>query len=97
MIILLFIYQFTIVAPGLRIIETNVPICNAPIGDTYIVVSQVEHGSGNIDEYKKKIAALVTKAAKSYLDGDGGLSEDNASGLGLMGDLNLGVANIVTE
>lgn len=83
--------------PGLRIIETNVPIYNGPIGDIYIMVSLMEHDSGNIDEYKKKIAGLITKAATSYLDGDGGLSESNASDMGLIGDLSLGVVNIVAD
>jgi hypothetical protein len=46
--------------------------------------------------YKKKIA-LVTKPAKSFLDGDGGLSESNASDMGLVGDPGLGIVNIVAE
>lgn len=83
--------------PGLRIINTNVKIYDGAVGDLYIVVSLMEHDSGNIDEYKKKIAALISKAATSFIMGDGASAETNASDMGLIGDLSLGAVNIMAD
>jgi hypothetical protein len=83
--------------PGLRIIQPNVKLYDGPVGDIYILVSLVERDSGNIDEYKKKIAALVSKAAKSFVPGDGVSAEAEAADMGLIGDLSLGAVNVMAN
>lgn len=79
-----------------RIVQSNAMICDSVAGDIFIVCSLVEHDSGNIDEYKKKVADLITKAAKAFADMEGVPAETMASDQGLIGDISLSLVNVIS-
>lgn len=79
-----------------RIVQSNAMICDSVAGDIYIVCSLVEHDSGNIDEYKKKVAELISTAAKSFAAVEGVPAEALASDQGLIGDISLGLVNVIS-
>jgi hypothetical protein len=80
-----------------RIVLPAMQVYKGPVTDLVFTCTLVEHDSGNIDEYKKKVADLIAKAAQVGLGEMGVPSEATAADQGWIGDLSVGLVNSISS
>jgi hypothetical protein len=83
-------------AIGNRTVSLQMLIYDDVPADIVLSCVLIEHDSGNIDEYKKKIAEALTKAAQAGLTTIGVPAEAVAADQGFIGDVSLGIVNVVS-
>lgn len=82
---------------GQRIVQVGVPIYTGPPTDLVIIGSLVEHDSGNIEQYKRKFADAITRAAQGLAAMEGIPAEATAADQGFLNDLSVGLVNAVSS
>jgi len=78
---------------GQRIVQVSVPLFQGPPMTVVLLGSLVEHDSGDIEEYKHKIADAIANAARGLAVMAGVPAEATAADQGFINDLSLGLVN----
>jgi hypothetical protein len=79
-----------------RTVELNLLLYDDVPADLVFTVNLIEHDSGDIDEYKRRIAAALADAAKAGLGAVGVPAEATAASQGFMGMVTWGIVNVVS-
>jgi hypothetical protein len=81
---------------GTRTVELNVLLYDDVPLDIVLTCSLIEHDSGDISEYKRRIAEALGKAAEAGLGAVGVPAEAVAANQGWMGAITVGLVNVLS-
>ena len=81
---------------GTRTVELNVLLYDDVPADLVLTCSLIEHDSGDISEYKRRIAEALGKAAEAGLGSVGVPAEAVAANQGWIGALTVGLVNVLS-
>ncbi|MBA4055472.1 MAG: hypothetical protein C0490_12225 [Marivirga sp.] len=81
---------------GARTVELNVLLYDDVPADVVLTCNLVEHDSGDISEYKRRIAEALSKAAEAGLGSVGVPSEAIAANHGWVGAITVGLVNVLS-
>ena len=81
--------------PNLRIVSTQIPVYQGVFANVALVCSLVEHDSGDIGRYKQEVASAITSAASIGGAALGIPSETFGATSGFLGDVSLGLTNVI--
>lgn len=81
---------------GLRLLELNLLLYDDVPADIVLTCNLIEHDSGDISEYKRRIAEALSKAAEAGLGSVGVPSEAIAANQGWLGAITIGLVNILS-
>ena len=80
---------------GARTVELQMLLYDDVPADLVLTINLIEHDSGDIDEYKRRIASALTTAAEAGLASVGVPAEATAADEGFMGKLTYGLVNVL--
>jgi len=82
-------------ADGARIVSLQMHLYEGPPADIVLSSVLIEHDSGDMGEYKRRIAEAINQAAQAGAAALGVPAEATAANQGWLNDLSLGLANLL--
>lgn len=81
---------------GTRTVQLQMLLYDDVPADLVLTINLIEHDSGDIDEYKRRIAAALSTAAQAGLGSVGVPAEATAASQGFIGSVTWGLVNVVS-